>query len=55
MADYHFERIARTPQSESWRVETDEAFEVALTEAAASRETALIEVVLGEPPSVATV
>ena len=25
MADYHFERIARTPQSESWRVETDDA------------------------------
>ena len=25
MADYHFERVARTPQSESWRVETDDA------------------------------
>jgi len=25
MATYHFERIARTPQSESWRVETDTA------------------------------
>jgi hypothetical protein len=25
MATYHFERIARTPQSESWRVETDDA------------------------------
>ena len=25
MATYHFERIARTPQSESWRIETDAA------------------------------
>ncbi|MSQ31235.1 MAG: hypothetical protein EXR64_04305 [Dehalococcoidia bacterium] len=25
MTDYHFERVARTPQSESWRVETDAA------------------------------
>ena len=25
MASYHFERIARTPQSEQWRIETDTA------------------------------
>ena len=25
MPTYHFERIARTPQSEAWRIETDAA------------------------------